>query len=252
MGIYSDFVHPAESGQQLLLSTILKVVTSTGATNIVNVTGSGYLLGFGTWVTIAHSTSALIAKFQITIDGGTERDHALYIGTGGWDLAGIGPSKNTGNGQVVGDTLWVPLRLRYKTSLLVKFNVTTITTPNGTSQFTVLRGADIEMGRIFVEIRGGKCVAIFEDWKEEKPTATENDSTIIELTGKPDSEIPKPGDGYDPETGIVTPGPAPVLTVDELEADRLIEKGQSSWTTSDDKSAERLTRMATLKLMRGR
>ena len=143
MSIYSDFVPPAEDGQQLIGSSITKVVTSTGATNIVSVTESGYLLGIGAWVTISHSTSTAIGKFQVTIDGGTERDFPLYDASGIWAPDGTGMARTNGGGGAAQDSLWLPLRLRYKTSLLVKFNVTTITTPNGTNLFRVIRGADI-------------------------------------------------------------------------------------------------------------
>lgn len=117
--------------------------TSTGTTNIVNVTEAGRLLSI---VCIQSHASgpdgSPVSNLEITIDGGTTRTIKVHDGATTWATDGVAAymMASNDNGTAISDTFYLVFGTDYATSLLVAHNISTGTSTTGTFEFAVLRG----------------------------------------------------------------------------------------------------------------
>lgn len=126
------------------LSTINLPITSTGSTDIVNVTEAGKLLEVGIFVNVAVTGTFPAVDIDITVDGGTTRSVILYIGTAqSFDAPFLAVAAKIGTGGAPADTATLILGTPYKTSLQVAINVTTAAGTTGTITAAVLRGVEL-------------------------------------------------------------------------------------------------------------
>lgn len=131
------------AGQDTQFSNVFVDLTSTGVTNVINVTEAGKLF----WIMLNVSnpvTGTPIVRLELQIDGGSTRTKTLWSSQITWGMAVKGLSWNDKSdpGDAQNDRLFIPVNARYVTSCRVGLNIVTAASA-GNAQFDVLRGTKI-------------------------------------------------------------------------------------------------------------
>lgn len=145
MSVFSDLIlGDTRESYDIQHVTVSKSLTSTGSTDIVNVTETGRLISIAMTVAQALSGTTPVVTLDITVDGGTTRSIKMYTSALVWNADGLRPwSRNaeTLDGQSLIDNFVIPFgSIRYKTSLQISINVTTAVGTNGFVRMNVIRG----------------------------------------------------------------------------------------------------------------
>ena len=112
---------------------------AVASTTILTATESGLLQGIGLHV-VNTIGAAGTATLDITVDGGTKRSLSVYNAATTWDGDGFLPLTTVGTGSAANNTAWLPLNIRYLTSILVAFDVTNVFASGDLINVNVLRG----------------------------------------------------------------------------------------------------------------
>lgn len=130
-------------------TSVTDVVTSTGTTDIVNVTEAGRLLSIAVVVSVDVTGTASVSSIEIVVDGGTTRTISVRASSLTWDFSGLRPYGIFGTlttgliGDTKGDSAIIVLGINYKTSLRVSHNITTAAGTAGTDEWSVIRGVEL-------------------------------------------------------------------------------------------------------------
>ena len=123
-------------------SSVSCTLGGTDTTNLVNVTESGILVSVACIVQTAPSGANPDNELEITIDGGTKRNIALWNGATTWGIGELRPYATIGDGSSVDDRFVLNFGIRYKTSLLIAFD-RIATAGGGQVRFSIFRGAKL-------------------------------------------------------------------------------------------------------------
>lgn len=118
-------------------------LTSLGVVDIVNVTEAGVLIAITLHVSGAV-TGSPVSVLEWDVDGEGTQTMSVYSGLNLFRREGVLNFANQGisPGSAVGDRFWIPLNIRYGTSLRVSHNLTTVAA-GGSIHLGVLRGVEL-------------------------------------------------------------------------------------------------------------
>ena len=145
MSVFSDLIGFKLESYDLIFSSATRVLTSTGLTNVIDVTEAGVLIFVAGGVTQALNSSGgnVTAVLEIEVDGGSTRTIEWYTAASIYSMNGVGQFsyRTASEGVATSDGFGMPMgAVRYKTSLRVGINVTTQIGTAGTARIMCLRG----------------------------------------------------------------------------------------------------------------
>jgi hypothetical protein len=131
-----------DESYDIQLTTITGNLAGTTTTDLVSVTETGKLISLSCIVETAPSGTNPDNQLELTVDGGTQRNMAMWNGATTWGVSEVRGYAAIGDGSNVNDRFVLNFNTRYKTSLLIGFDRLTGAS-SGQCRFTVLRGVKL-------------------------------------------------------------------------------------------------------------
>ena len=130
------------------LATATLSMASAGNTVLVNVpSGGGVLTGVGIRANtnLSNGNEALTTNLTVTVDGASPVSIPLYKANLSGDIGIIfgvltAQVRGSGVGRNAGDTCWIPIGIRFRSSLVVTLSHTSVPEATGQAEVTVAYG----------------------------------------------------------------------------------------------------------------